>query len=372
MTKRQFVFITICLLLLSGCWDAKDIDQRSFVMGVAFDLAEGDEEEHVMTIEIPLLENFASNQGGSQQEETTLILSTTGKTVAQMSGNFEPRTWREIFYGHTQVIIIGEEVARNGIAEFIDYFDRNPRIDRRLKLFIAQGEAREVFNAKNPLEPTVSNYLNQLLEVATRTSTVIKQNFQDSLRNLEHNGDTILPRVRGTDKEVEIAGGAVIKDYKFIAWLGENETRAAAFLYDNITGGSITVNIDEVFYTYAIRSSSTKIKAKLEGEQLTFFITVESSGDIIEIFQKQLKTPVDTPIEKVQAKLNADMKDEILHLLHKLQDLKADPIGFSKYVFRHFPKYWKEHRDEWKDVIFPQVKFEVQTKFTIQSTGILE
>lgn len=372
MIHKRFRLVILKLtlaLLMTGCWDAKDVDQRSFVMGIAFDLAET-EDRYVMTIELPVLSGFASQSSGEGPK--SVMFSTVGTSVAQMATHFESRTWRELFYGHTQAIIISEDAARKSIRPFLDFFDRNPRIDRRLTLFISQGEAQEIFKTKDPREDLVSVYLNQMLETLTNTARVVKTNFQDSLRNLESNGDTILPRVRSSGTEAVIAGGALIKDYKLIAWLGENETRAAAFLYNNVSGGLIVVNVDDNLYAYAMRSASSETKAKLKDNQLIFEIEVKSEGDIIEVYYEEAQGPSAFDIAKIEDKLNQLIANEILHLVTKLQDLKTDPIGFDRLVFRSYPKFWKEHAKDWKDKIFPQAKFEIKTTFRVRRTGIVE
>lgn len=368
--RFRLVILTLTLaLLMTGCWDAKDVDQRSFVMGIAFDLAET-EDRYVMTIELPVLSGFASQSSGEGPK--SVMFSTVGTSVAQMATHFESRTWRELFFGHTQAIIISGDAARKSIRPFLDFFDRNPRIDRRLTLFISQGEAQEIFKTKDPREDLVSVYLNQMLNTLTNTARVVKMNFQDSLRNLESNGDTILPRVRSSGTETVIAGGALIKDYKLIAWLGENETRAAAFLYNNVSGGLIVVNVDDNLYAYAMRSASSETKAKLKDNQLIFEIEVKSEGDIIEVYYEEAQGPSAFDIAKIEDKLNQLIANEILHLVTKLQDLKTDPIGFDRLVFRSYPKFWKEHAKDWKDKIFPQAKFEIKTTFRVRRTGIVE
>lgn len=90
----QIILMLILGLVLSGCWDAKDINERSFVMGVAFDLPDSGE-GHVMTIEVPVLQSFATQSGGSGP--TSVLFATEGTSVAQMATHFESRTWRELF-----------------------------------------------------------------------------------------------------------------------------------------------------------------------------------------------------------------------------------------------------------------------------------
>ncbi|MDI9419214.1 MAG: Ger(x)C family spore germination protein [Firmicutes bacterium] len=372
---RRSRFYPLWILIIasfaaSGCWDAKDIDRRTFVMGVAFDLSDT-EDQLVMTIEVPVLTSFAT-QTHRIADTRAFVAATTGTSVAQMAARIETRTWREMFFGHTQCIILGEDLARESILPIIDFFDRNPRIDRRLALFVAQGKADEVLHIKNPLQPLVSVHLNQILNTLTNTTRVVKRNFQDNLRDLESNGDTVLPRVRSTDTELTIAGGALIKDYKFIAWLGENETRAVAFLYNRISGGVLTVNLEDILYTYAIRSASTDIKPVLKDGQLTFRINVKTEGEIIEAFYRGPGGAIEFDIPGIQSKLNQEITDEILHLLTKLQDLRTDPIGFDRLVYRHYPKFWNQHKENWKEQAWPQAKFEVTADFNIRRTGILK
>ncbi len=374
MNYRFRLLIIILLAVISaGCWDSKDIDKRSFVMGVAFDL-EKTGQDLVMTLELPVLKSFetGTDGGSSNTKKTKAVISTTGTSIAKMAAGFEARLWRELSFGHTKVIIIGEELAREGIGEIIDFFDRNPKVERRLKLVIAQGEARDIFKTAAVREPIASTYLYQMLEVVTPTTRVITHNFQDSLRYLEHNGDTILPRVRGTDEELIVAGSALIKDYKFNAWLGKNETRAVAFIFNTVLGGVITANVDNINYSNAIRKTTTKIRPQLgDNNQLVFTIDINAKGDITEVFSEVPVNITEDLIKKIQAKLNQIIADDMHHTLKKFQELKTDPIGLSILTKRRYPKFWNQNKAHWKEVIVPEIKFEVKTNFIIRHAGIL-
>ncbi len=377
--KRSLLVLLILLTLilvifsLTGCWDSTDIDQRSIVMGVGLD-TEMFSDDLVMTIEVPVLTSFVtgSDESGSS-ENTKVILSTSGTGIAKMANQLENRVWREIFFGHTKVIIIGEDLARQGIGPLIDFFDRNPKLERRLKLVIADGRAQDIFETESFREPLASVYLSQMLEVSTANTRLVIQNFQDTLRHLEHNGDAIVPRVRGEKEELTAAGGALIKDYKFIAWLGENETQAISFLYNNVKGGIVSAQVEHALYTYTIRNSRTKISPHLDPttEKLSFLIEVEAEGDLVEVFCPQAQKTVVKALDEIEIKLNKIIGDEIRHTLKKLQDLQVDPIGFSILTKRKYPKFWQEHKLHWKETILPQIEFEVKTDFTIRHTGIL-
>lgn len=98
MNYRFRLLIIILLAVISaGCWDSKDIDKRSFVMGVAFDL-EKTGQDLVMTLELPVLKSFetGTDGGSSNTKKTKAVISTTGTSIAKMAAGFEARLWREL------------------------------------------------------------------------------------------------------------------------------------------------------------------------------------------------------------------------------------------------------------------------------------
>lgn len=367
--KKHLLFLVLLGLFWTGCWDLADIEERSFVLGIAFDKEEFGE-KYVMTIELPVLANLSSD--GNASEDRSLVLSTTGTAIAQMNKSLELRNWRPLFFGHTKIIVFGEEVARDGIWPFLDYFERNPTTDLRLKIFIAEGEAKQILNTTNPREPLASFYLNRLIELESLTARTITQNYQDSIKRLHNNGNTILPRVRSTETEFVIGGGALIKDWKLLAWLGENEAFAAQFLFDEVNRSNITVKVGEYIYGVTVSNSTTKIKPQLIEDRLSFKIDVSVEGNIIEVFSLTEIYREDIPLQDIEDKVTEFVKEIISHLLEKFQSLKVDPIGFSQLTFRHYPEVWSANKNEWDEVYFPQIKFQINCQTKIRRFGAVE
>lgn len=365
--KRHWL-LPLFLLMLIGCWDSADIDQRSLVLGVAIDPTENHQVQ--MSIELPIL---GTSLGGSEtsSSEGSRVLSTTGTTVAEMATLLENRLWRAIFFGHTKVVVINEEVARDGIWPYIDFFDRNPNTSRRIKFIIANGEAADVFAIDNPLEPLASLYLSQLIEMPGPNAAAITLNFQDMARLLELTGDAALPRVRATDTELVVGGAALIKDYKFIAWLGENEARATQMLYNAVRSERITVSIDERIYVYTVRQIDTKIKARLVDGKIEFDIALSSDGHLMEVFSQTPKHTVTTPLGEIEQELNNLICTQIEHTIDKFQSYECDPIGFAIYVKRYYPKIWHEQSDDWGHY-FSTTKFNISSDFKIRQSGVIE
>lgn len=53
---------------------------------------------------------------------------------------------QEIFWGHTKLIIIGEQIAKDGIESVMAYFNADAQSRPNIDVLIADGEAGEVLS----------------------------------------------------------------------------------------------------------------------------------------------------------------------------------------------------------------------------------
>ena len=52
---------------------------------------------------------------------------------------------REIFRGHQRVILIGEKMAKSGLAPVLDAYSRDPDIRLRAGVFVIKGILQKIF-----------------------------------------------------------------------------------------------------------------------------------------------------------------------------------------------------------------------------------
>lgn len=81
------------------------------------------------------------------------MLRVTGKTISQAMRNANLKQGQEIFWGHTKLIIIGEQIAKDGIESVMAYFNADAQSRPNIDVLIADGEAGEVLS--EPLDSTI-------------------------------------------------------------------------------------------------------------------------------------------------------------------------------------------------------------------------
>jgi spore germination protein KC len=158
------LFLHLSIILLSGCWDRQEVNDLALVTAAGID-KKSDE-----TIELTVLV-YIPKDGGSQQSmegsggdggNQKLVRSAEGTTIADAMSKLQEKLPRLIFWGHSEVFIFDEDLAKNGISCHIDFIIRHPQLRERSQIFISKQKAKEILSLLPPLERDVSEVLREL------------------------------------------------------------------------------------------------------------------------------------------------------------------------------------------------------------------
>ncbi|MCK9222129.1 MAG: Ger(x)C family spore germination protein [Limnochordia bacterium] len=366
----------------------RDIEKRANIIAIGIDFAEPEAMEsetekllqgpaimYRMTLEIPKLRKLGKEGGGGGDDGFTWVLSSTGTSLGQISSLLDHRIWRSPFYGHTKAVIIGEELAREGIKDVIDYLHRHRDISRRMKLLISNGKAKDVLEVKPAIEPLLGVYLDNLIEFVTLSGRVQTKSFGEVVQELVETGNALLPRVRPAEDEAVVGGSAVIKNWQLVGWLGEVETAATVLVQNRIKGGTVIVGnraeaTGEV--SYFLRTAKTSIKASQGNGQAIFRLDIQVEGDIIEqigggsLMDQQL-------LSSIEKMVNERLRGLVLDVIRKLQsEFRVDVLGFGRALSKQLPEFYLQVKDQWDDVYFPEASFQVTVEAKIRRIGVVD
>ncbi len=74
------------------------------------------------------------------QEKRFFTESGTGRDTHEAIQMMQTKMSREIFRGHRRVILIGEKMAKSGLAPVLDAYSRDPDIRLRAGVFVIKRE----------------------------------------------------------------------------------------------------------------------------------------------------------------------------------------------------------------------------------------
>lgn len=393
-SRRRCLLALLVLMsaLAAGCWDRVEINRRAMVAAIGIDLpqeqtgsTEGGEKPHelparfMMSLEIPLLRVMQDSPSASitpEIQKPGYVLVSEGRTLYSIERNLASRLSRQLFWGHTKLVVIGEALAREvGLYPIMDFLTRDLEYDRRLRIVVAEGDALPIIEAAVVSENLIGPYVAQILETGPASSGAPRVTIHHLDAQMYEGGNILLPRVALSSTDIDLSGSAVIKSGRMLGWLGNVQTQWALFARDEVRGGWIAIQDpqhadSEVLYD--IRSSKTSLSMQIQEGKPTFHIRVITEGDILErvAFPSDLSQGVIREIEDALAsEIESGIKETILALQ---ETFNTDVLGFGDHIRKRHPKVWEQLKNDWDDVGFREAQFTVRSQVNVRRHGGLQ
>jgi spore germination protein len=352
MKHRAFLLLILCSILLTGCVEKEIIDDVNIAMGLGYDLS-GD--EVVGTAMIPVykaesVENFS--------------FSSKGKISRELILRMHHKAGQPIVTGSLEIAFFGESLARKGIVDFIDAFQRDPSIGSKIYLAVVEGTAEDVLRGSYGNRGN-ADYFSGLLEHNEEQGNLPLTNIHQFLFDYFQKGqDPFLPFLKKRKDLVEIIGLAVFNEEKMVDVITPEEMFYFKLLNDKFSKGTVRVETDNE--ESIVRNIKSRHKVELTRRNpWEFTINITVNGTIQE-YSGNFLTPKD--VKKIQQTLEKQIEEKSLELITRLQEKHADPLGFGHFAksrTRNFNfKKWEQG--------YQTAKFKVNAHVIIKEVGIVE
>ncbi len=372
MSKKRMIYFSLIILsatFLSGCWSNVEIDRQVLVKGIALDAAEGDNRV-MISMEVLQLED----RGGGESKIKPVVKSATGFTVFEAARNMIKQVGKKPLYSSNEMILISEELAREGINQYIDFFNRNREIRRRSSFAITKGKAVDILKSNYDLDPFVSKGLNTTIESSRLLGIIYPSNlFEFTMNLIKETGDPLAGYVFfESDKTVIVEGSALFKKDKYICHLSRTETRGANLVLnpDQVKGTIVLKTPDEEKYiTMEILKVKSKVIAQKQ-DKYSIKISLEAEGNIQEDMSSYYKIENEANIKQLNKRFAQVIQNEIKSVVDISKKYQADVLGFGEAINKRYPKYYQEIKDQWRGIL-PSVPVEIEVKAVIKRNGMI-
>ncbi|MFC4076456.1 Ger(x)C family spore germination protein [Salinithrix halophila] len=366
---RKLMVLFLCLFLLNGCWDAREIEQRTSVIALAVDKHPKGFEVSVQ-VPIPTKVVGSGGEGGGGGPEAVQVFTATGKTLTDALDSIQYETNQRVFLGNSRLLLIGEDQARSGVGEMLDAFRRNPQVRRRQWPVVVKGKAKEALYADLKLEQIPVDYIVSMLENGMREGRFPRKGMNDFYVDLANPGkQPVLNYMEVKGKEVRWLGTALFRKDQMVGILDRRETRPLLQIGMREEGETLDVPCVEkpgyVVFTPKGIKRSVRIKNRNGKPEIDVYITVR--GEVIEktcgfdLSKEQSLRRMTTQIRRTSEK-------RARFVMKKVQkDIKTDAFQLGNIVRAYRPKLWRTA--EW-DRTFPDIPIRVSYKIKILRTGV--
>lgn len=391
------LLIFIQVPLLSGCWDAQEIDQRATVMAIGIDRANEEEQEQEDDIAhlknrfpipnremIKLTAQIAipgriplgpESTGGAQK--SVLVLSVVGHTVEDAIVNLQQELADQLFLGHLRIIVLNEKVARHGTQTLNDFLRRNPQIRRTASLVVSKEPAATYMKIAPELERIPSLYMADMVDSLSALGKFPPSFIGLFWTILSSKGqDPYLPYLKlKKGNNIQLNGLAYFRGDKMVGKTSPLEIGIFMSVIGITKGGyGAFVEVpgtDEVIVYKAI-SRKTKIEPSIKNGKPHVLIKIRYEGEIEERDRSKILLTSSEILRKIEKEASKDVEKSTKTFIKKTQKKNADIFGFGEYVRAKLPRYWNSRvktKENWAE-LYRDLTFDLQVDTHIHRVGM--
>ncbi|WP_026896087.1 Ger(x)C family spore germination protein [Clostridiisalibacter paucivorans] len=382
--KSILLFYLFLLTIMStGCWDNVDITERSFVFAIGLDKTMDNKIEVTFQVIRPSVIRSSENSGTVEgNTKAVWVISATGDTVFETARNAIVSTNYKMFLTHAKLIVIGENLAKEGIIDILNILEKEHESNINMDILIAKDlTAKDILNANTELTQIPGMHITESIQSSINVSEFKKSTFIELFKVLENEGHEptigiIYPKVLKDNlkiKDLMLQGSAVFKKDKLVGYLNPEETQGLLFATDQFENGIVNIkNPYEKNKKVSIEVNKSKSTRDfiINNNRPILTIKVDAQGNIGE--QQGIK---DLTKPTAISLLERELEKSITNSIYKTVDLaqnkyESDIFGFGKIIHKEDLTFWKNMIDDWNNC-FSKSEIRVNVNFKITRSGYI-
>lgn len=358
MKKFVLIIITLFILLISsGCYNYKEINDMAIVSSIGID-KDNKNDKYIVSAQI-----MNSKESEDSEDSQITVYTKEGDTVHEALRNITLKSPRKLYGNHLSKIVLSEEVAKEGIDNILDIFNRITEVRNEFIITIVkEDKASDVLKVLTTTESIPAEYVKLSLKIADKTSGLTYATKLDEFISLylKKGIDPVVPVLKIDKKEkkgttinnitttnpiskIVIEDLAVTNKGKLETYLKNEEIIGYNFLRNQIQKMIIPVKCDDEnnYASILILKNKTKSNAAKKDNKYIINFNINSEAIITEYNCKK-----DLTDEKVIKRLEKDTEKKIKRYikksLNKQKKTKGKFLGLERLIYLDYPKYKNE------------------------------
>lgn len=381
MFRRALLLVVIFLIsILSGCNlpKGKPVQDKMIVTIVGIDKKD---DTYTMTL-LTQITTVGGNEGGKEYPNTK-IFSESGKTLFDIARNMHSFTDYDLFFGNLKFIIIGEELARNGIGNSLDFLVRDHEHRLTANVMVSIGtSAKDFIETTDMTSAELTDKLDSLFGSTDAISQTREVTMLDFSKMMDSDSTQILlPCVNKVDKskklearnevgqlDANLDGYAIFKRDKLVVLAKDKVARGVNWLLNEIKSGIILAkDPKEELVSLEIIDAKLQIEPNFDDLSVTFKVKFSTNvGEILGNYDIFNEKDIDILIKQQEQAI----KKEITDAMELIKSNKTDVIGIGDAFYHKDPKKWNEIKSDWCDIL-AQIPYNIEITSRINRSYII-
>ena len=358
MKKIFVIVLTLFILLLSsGCYNYKEINEMAIVSSIGID-KDDKNDKYIVSAQI-----MNSKESEDSEDSQIIVYTKEGDTIHEALRNVTLESPRKLYGNHLSKIVLSEEVAKEGIDNVLDTFNRLSEVRNEFIITVVKdNKASDVLKVLTSTETIPAEYVKLSLKIADETSGLTYTTKLDEFISLylkkgidpvvpvlkidkKSKKGTTIDNITTTDpmSKIVIENLAVTNKGKLETYLKSEEVIGYNFLRNQIQQMIIPVKCDDKnnYASIAVLKNKTKSNTSKKDNKYIINFNINSEAIITEYnCESNLKN--EKVIEKLEKDTEKKINRYIKKSLDKQKETKGKFLGLERLIYLDYPKYKNE------------------------------
>jgi len=403
--------------MLTGCYDSREIDDMAYVVSLGLDKGKTNELRMTIQIAIPVASGGGGggeeSGGGGESDESSFITTIETPTIfsgLNMANNYISK---QINLSHAKLIVISEELAREGVKNYVNGLMRGREFRGNMFVLVSKGKAEEFIKETkpkfevNPAKYFELNLMSYRYTGFTANTQLINFYLQEkctciqpvavlggvsrfkSADDFDLKGSTYLEKGKSAPLEGDFTAGevprtgmiksefmglAVFDGDKMVGELDGEETSYYLMLTGNYENSFFTIPdplVENEYIVLSIREGRPPVKkTTMLGDIPHITAKIKLEADIL-LIQSGMNYEDPKNVYLLEEAVEEYIKSGMYELLNKTsKEFKSDIFGFGKAIKGTFLT-WQEWIDfKWLKR-YENATFDVSVDLIIRRPGLM-
>lgn len=362
--------------VLSGCKGnlmptPDELDQFEIVQVVGIDKSSEDPSQIEVTLIIQ--SKTGGQEKGSSGSSNITVLSASASTVFEAVREIKASSDKIIFLGQVDYFLIGEEAAKEDFTKYYDLIQRGPDIRLSTKIYVVRDcPIKQFITETSSPEDFIVDRLDalktdrDLLSDTDETTIIDVSSMLDTRR-----AATIIPALtckeiknktstgKLPERDIEVGGYAVIKDFKLVGYLDPEYAQGYNFLINKVS--SCPVNVSDpsgACVSLELVRSDTDVIAHFDGNKLTGVTYRTHTYSNLEEQHSRENLLTDPILEELATKQSEVLHSKMQQVIDASMEFGIDCTGLGQIISLKHPFKWDHLKENWAE-IYPELQIDI-------------
>ncbi|SFS54000.1 Ger(x)C family spore germination protein [Paenibacillus sp. BC26] len=338
--KMGALLLTVTLLL-TGCWDYKNIEEVLYVTAIGYDYNKGNT---IAYIQIISLSTSNAEQGSSGSQPQIWVGRGVGRTPSEAVGDLYSTAQRKLEWSHVRSVLISERMlshmGRNGLDSYKRYrefrysswvYGTKEPVDQVLKAQSFFALSPLTTSMQSPRDSHSQRSIYPMLTFQELVLGMLDPGYTTTIPALALDTEKWSNDQNKRDPHLKIDGIFVMDETKSQGYISEKGMMGLRWFESDMIRTPVQVTKGIV----SMEKAKSKIKFTQKGEEVFFTIDVRSHGNIVEWMSDEGEES--SVANEVSESIAREIRDTYETNIKKGIDL----YNFRHHLFRGRVKNWK-------------------------------